>query len=137
MLLLHWKIFIRKVHRVFGFRLLQRVLRLHFFFSFFFFTISTWTQTCQWISCTVHETHYHFQHPHISLKWHCQWIRALFMGPTNIFFTKILIKNEFHVTIHIFKNYFVIVFLAFNKISCIQMNPKSPNFTTFNKRVSH
>ena len=39
---------------------------------------------------------------------------VLFMGFTNIFFTKIFIKNRFHDTIHTFKNYFIIVFLSFN-----------------------
>ena len=35
------------------------------------------------------------------------------------FFNKILIKNEFHDTIHTFKNYFVTVFSVFSKISCV------------------
>ena len=30
-----------------------------------------------------------------------------------------------HATIHTFKNYFVIVFSVFSKISCIQMNSKT------------
>ena len=34
----------------------------------------------------------------------------------------IYIKNCSHGTIHLFKNYFVIVFSVFNKISCIQTN---------------
>ena len=35
------------------------------------------------------------------------------------FFNKIFIKNRFHGTIHIFKNYFTIVFSVFSKISGI------------------
>ena len=47
------------------------------------------------------------------------------MGPTTTLFRKnIYIKNGSHGTIHIFKNYFAIVFSVFNKINCIQMNPK-------------
>ena len=38
----------------------------------------------------------------------------LFTGPINIFFIKILIKNRSYSTIHMFKNYFIIVFLVFN-----------------------
>ena len=34
--------------------------------------------------------------------------------PQISFFTKIFIKNESHSTIHIFKNYFVTMFLVFN-----------------------
>ena len=40
------------------------------------------------------------------------------------FFTQTFIKNASHGTIHTFKNYFVIVFLIFNKISGIQMDPE-------------
>ena len=35
----------------------------------------------------------------------------------------IYIKNGFHGTIYIFKNYFATVFLVFSKISCIQTDP--------------
>ena len=34
-------------------------------------------------------------------------------------FNKILIKNKFYNTIYIFKNYFIIIFLIFNKIDSI------------------
>ena len=34
------------------------------------------------------------------------------------------IKNGSHSTIHIYKNYFVTIFLVSAKISCIQMDPK-------------
>ena len=45
--------------------------------------------------------------------------------PQTSFFNKIFIKNGFHDTIHIFKNYFATVFSVFSKISCIQMDPKN------------
>ena len=55
---------------------------------------------------------------------------ALSMGPMycsrdpqTSFFTKPLIKNGSHSTIHTFKNYFAIVFSVFSKISCIQTDP--------------
>ena len=35
------------------------------------------------------------------------------------------IKNGSHGIIYIFKNYFIIIFSIFNKINCIQMDPKS------------
>ena len=44
--------------------------------------------------------------------------------PQTSFFTQTFIKNASHDTIHTFKNYFVIVFLIFNKISGIQMDPE-------------
>ena len=60
-------------------------------------------------------------------KWACVWIqhfpstfasgsgsRALFMGPTNLIFNKIFIKNGSHNNIHTFKNYFAIVFSVFS-----------------------
>ena len=40
--------------------------------------------------------------------------------PQTFFSNKTFIKNEFHSTIHTFKNYFITVFLIFSKISCIQ-----------------
>ena len=46
-----------------------------------------------------------------------QCIRALFMDPKTLFFSNFFIKNEFHDTIHTFKNYFVTVFLVSTKIS--------------------
>ena len=45
---------------------------------------------------------------------------SLFTESTNFIFNKIFIKNESHGTIYTFKNYFVIVFLVFSKISGIQ-----------------
>ena len=39
------------------------------------------------------------------------------MDPKTLFFSNFLIKNEFHDTIHTFKNYFVTVFLVSTKIS--------------------
>ena len=56
--------------------------------------------------------------------------RALFIRPTNyFFFNKNNFKIGFHSTIHIFKNYFVIVLSVFNfqfsAISGIQIEAKS------------
>ena len=45
------------------------------------------------------------------------------------FFNKIFIKIKFCNIIHIFKNYFITVFLVFSKISGIQSHSKCP----FNK----
>ena len=44
---------------------------------------------------------------------------------THKYFIKKNIRNESHSTIYTFKNYVVIVFLVFSKISDIQTNPKS------------
>ena len=44
--------------------------------------------------------------------------------PQISFFNKTFIKNWFHGTIHIFKNYFITVFLIFSKINDIQTNLK-------------
>ena len=46
-----------------------------------------------------------------------QCTHALFMDPKTLFFSNFFIKNEFHDTIHTFKNYFVTVFLVSTKIS--------------------
>ena len=46
--------------------------------------------------------------------WLSSGSRALFMGPTNLFFSKIFIKNESHDTIHTFTNYFITIFSVFN-----------------------
>ena len=43
--------------------------------------------------------------------------------PRTSLFSNFFIKNGFHDTIHIFKNYFATVFSVFSKISYIQMNP--------------
>ena len=67
-----------------------------------FFSHNCWLflmyNTRQWVPCTVHRTH----------KLHFSIIFSLKMGLG---------------IIHTFKNYFVIVFIIFNKISCIQTNP--------------
>ena len=47
------------------------------------------------------------------------------------FFTETFIKNWSHGTIHTFKNYFVIVFSVFNKISNTQTHPKFMSNQTF------
>ena len=47
-----------------------------------------------------------------------------------LFFNKTFIKNGFHDTIHIFKNYFATIFLIFSKISRIQ-NPNTPYIYLF------
>ena len=49
---------------------------------------------------------------------------TLFTGPKNFFFNKTFIKNGSHGTIHIFKNYFTIMFSIFSKINGIQTDPK-------------
>ena len=50
---------------------------------------------------------------------------ALFMEPTNMNFSKFFFKIGSYGTIYIFKNYFITIFSIFNKINCIQMDPKS------------
>ena len=56
-----------------------------------------------------------------------QCIRTLFMDPQISLFINFFIKNGFHGTIHIFKNYFAIVFFSFqfqfSVFSCIQTDP--------------
>ena len=73
------------------------------FFFFFFMRFSSRGQLTLFTYCsfTVHETYNHF-------------------------IEKKNIKNGSYGTIHTFKNYFVTVFLVFNKISCIQMDHESP-----------
>ena len=51
-------------------------------------------------------------------------IRVLFTDPQILFFNNFFIKNESHCTIHIFKNYFAIVFLILAKISSTQIDPR-------------
>ena len=48
--------------------------------------------------------------------------------PQTPLFSNFFIKNGFHDIIHIFKNYFVTVFLVFSKIICIQTDPLSLYF---------
>ena len=67
------------------------------------------------------------------LSLHCAFVLffsgscALFMGSANTFFSKNNFKIGSHGTIHTFKNYFTIVFLAFSfqflAISSIQIDP--------------
>ena len=54
-----------------------------------------------------------------------QCTHVMFMGSKNSLFNNFFIKNGSHNTIHIFKNYFVTVFLIFNfsKINSIQTDP--------------
>ena len=55
-----------------------------------------------------------------------QYICALFVDLQISLFSNFFIKNRFHGTIHIFKNYFATMFLvfSFSKISYIQTDPK-------------
>ena len=66
---------------------------------FFFFGRSAFLSN-QWVPCTVHGNH------------------------KSLFFNKTFIKNGSHGTIHIFKNYFAIMFSVFSKISGIQTDSK-------------
>ena len=50
--------------------------------------------------------------------------RALFTNPQISFFSNFFIKNRFHGTIHIFKNYFATVFFNF------QLYPNEPSFSS-------
>ena len=85
-----------------------------FYFLFFEKRSITWDVVCQWIPYIVHGTHYLFD-TKISIEIALfSGSRALFLGLTTSFFNKIFIKNRFHGTIHIFKNYFTTVFLIFN-----------------------
>ena len=55
---------------------------------------------------------------------------ALFTGPTNLFFQQLFfINNGSYDTIRIFKIYFIIMFLIFNKINGIKIDPKSILFS--------
>ena len=56
-----------------------------------------------------------------------QYICALFTVPQTSFFNNFFMKNGFHDTINIFKNYFVTMFsvFSFSKISSIQTDPNS------------
>ena len=58
------------------------------------------------------------------------WLYATLVGPVHCsrdpqtsFFSNFDVKNRSHGTIHIFKNYFTIVFSIFNKKSGIQTHP--------------
>ena len=55
-------------------------------------------------------------------------VYALFMGSKPLYseiYIYIYIKNRFHSTIYIFKNYFATIFSVFNKIKYIQTDPIS------------
>ena len=54
--------------------------------------------------------------------------RALFTGPTNIFFSKNNFKTRSHSTIYTFKNYFATVFSVFNN----KRYPNIPSMHTLN-----
>ena len=58
-------------------------------------------------------------------NWYFSGSCTLFTRPT--FFNKTFITNRSHGTIHIFENYFAIVFSVFSKIGNIQTDPKSTN----------
>ena len=65
-----------------------------------------------------------FSRRQISLFTHCsRTIHALFTGPTATLLKKIYIKNGSHGTIHVFKNYFTLVFSVFS----FQQNKLYPN----------
>ena len=53
-----------------------------------------------------------------------QWVLCCSRDPQTSFVKKNFIKNGSHNTIHIFKNYFIIMFSVFSKISGIQTHTK-------------
>ena len=53
------------------------------------------------------------------------------------YFIKKNIKNRFYGTIYIFKNYFATVFSIFNKIDCIQTDPKVKKTILTNFTADH
>ena len=55
--------------------------------------------------------------------------------PQTSLFSNFFIKNGSHSTIHIFKNYFVTMFLVFSKISCIQTDPKKINLVVMMPKI--
>ena len=55
---------------------------------------------------------------HVLFMYSVRTVHILFIGPTIILFKK-NIKNGSYSIIHTFKNYFVIIFSVFNKISGI------------------
>ena len=109
---------------------LNRICILTFAFSFFFFLLRP----------TIYVGHTALNGPHalcagpttsLTSKYfirmcHTSGSRALFTGPTNLFFINFFIKNEFYGTIHIYKiillQYFQ--FLVLIKINSIQMDHK-------------
>ena len=82
------------------------VARLRFvkitFYSFFFFFFQLQYLT----KLTVN-----------SARMHCSWVSQIPL------FSNFFVKNEFHGTIYIFKNYFATVFSILAKINSIQTDP--------------
>ena len=62
------------------------------------------------------------------------WVHYL-RDPQTSLFSNFFIKNGSHSTIHIFKNYFVTMFLVFSKISCIQTDPKKINLVVMMPKI--
>ena len=58
---------------------------------------------------------------------HCLVGFVHYLWDSQVLYSEKNIKNGSHDTIHIFKNYFAIVFSVFSKISGIQTDPKSSN----------
>ena len=58
---------------------------------------------------------------------HCLVGLVHYLWDSRVLYSEKNIKNGSHDTIHTFKNYFVIVFSVFSKISGIQTDPKSSN----------
>ena len=97
-----------------------------------------WDFVCQWVPCTVHG-----RGPTTSLTSKIFTGICLSVGPVHCsqdsqtsFFNKIFIKNGSHGTIYTFKNYFVIVFSVFNKISSIQKYHNRKNHTQKTRNCS-
>ena len=57
-------------------------------------------------------------------KRHCVLFTHCSQDPQPLYSEKKKIKNGSYSTIHTFKNYFTTVFSVFNKINCIQTDPK-------------
>ena len=64
-----------------------------------------------------------------TLFMHCSWDLQPLYSEKNI-------KNRTHNTIHTFKNYFITIFLVFNKINCVQMDSKCNIFVPLNLHES-
>ena len=79
-------------------RITYMLLAFCIFFTFLFFALVSILGDKVYYLCTVY---------------------VLFMKLTTILFRKIYIKDWFHDTIYIFKNYFNIIFSIFSKINCI------------------
>ena len=91
------------------------------FFFFFFFSrvlVLLWLlfMHCAWTVAAKFNLSNNFQ----PISAH----RALFTNPQISLFSNFFIKNRFHGTIHIFKNYFATVFFNF------QLYPNEPSFSS-------